>query len=217
MRHTFFLTSLLFLLTACQQVPELDYEAQKTATFQKAAIAGPHPLATEVGLEVLQSGGNAIDAAVAVKLAMAVVYPRAGNLGGGGFLVYRDKDGAIDALDYRERAPAAADRDMYLDEQGDVVPGLSTRGHLAVGVPGAVAGMEAMHQKYGSMPWAELVKPAVRLASAGYRLSQAEVDRIKDYHEDFLEFNEYTPFSDSSVVEGTLVKQPDLANTLKRI
>ncbi|MEM1359765.1 MAG: gamma-glutamyltransferase [Bacteroidota bacterium] len=217
MRHTFFLFTLLLLLTACQQIPELDYVAQKTATYQNAAVAGPHPLATEVGLQILESGGNAIDAAVAVKLAMAVVYPRAGNLGGGGFLVYRDKDGAIDALDYRERAPAAADRDMYLDDNGDVVPGLSTRGHLAVGVPGTVAGMEAMHQKYGTMPWAELVKPAVQLAAKGYRLSQAEVNRIKDYHDDFLEFNEHTPFSDSSVVEGTLVKQPDLANTLKRI
>ncbi|MEL7159770.1 MAG: gamma-glutamyltransferase [Bacteroidota bacterium] len=217
MRIPLSLLGLLALLSTCQQIPELDYTAQKSASFAKAAIAGPHPLATEVGLNVLKNGGNAIDAAVAVKLAMAVVYPRAGNLGGGGFLVYRDKDGNSDALDYRERAPAAADRDMYLDENGDVVQGLSTRGHLAVGVPGAVAGMVAMHEKYGTKPWAELVQPAVKLAAKGYRLSQTEVDRLKRYHTDFLEFNESTPFSDSTVVEGTLIKQPDLAATLTRI
>ncbi|MEM9931270.1 MAG: gamma-glutamyltransferase, partial [Bacteroidota bacterium] len=185
--------------------------------FSKAAIAGPHPKATEVGLEVLKNGGNAIDAAVAVQLAMAVVYPRAGNIGGGGFLVYRDKDGEVSTLDYRERAPAAADRDMYLDEAGDVIPKLSTFGHLAVGIPGTVAGIEAMHQKYGSKPWDELVGYAIELAQQGYRLSQAEVNRLKRYHEDFVAMNEDTPFSDSSVVEGTLVKQPDLAQTLQRI
>ncbi|MEO0732256.1 MAG: gamma-glutamyltransferase [Bacteroidota bacterium] len=215
MRITLFL--LVMLLTACQQVPQIDYTAQKSAIYTKAAIAGPHPLATEVGLDVLKNGGNAIDAAVAVKLAMAVVYPRAGNLGGGGFLVYRDKEGKTDALDYRERAPGAADRDMYLDENGDVVKGLSTRGHLAVGVPGAVAGMVAMHEKFGTQPWAELVQPAIDLARDGYRLSRAEVNRLKRYHADFLEFNEDTPFSDSTVVEGALVKQPDLAATLSRI
>ncbi|MFK8163458.1 MAG: gamma-glutamyltransferase, partial [Lewinella sp.] len=108
------------LLTNCRQELQIDYVAEKTATFSTAAIAGPHPKATEVGLEVLRNGGNAIDAAVAMQFAMAVVYPRAGNIGGGGFLVYRDKDGNAEALDYRERAPAAASRDMYLDEEENV-------------------------------------------------------------------------------------------------
>lgn len=207
----------LFLFTNCRQSPGLDYVAEKTGTFPTAAIAGPHPKATEVGLEVLKNGGNAIDAAVAMQLAMAVVYPRAGNIGGGGFLVYRDKDGNAETLDYRERAPAAASRDMYLDENGDVIPKLSTYGHLAVGVPGTVAGIEAMHKKYGSKPWDELVGYAIDLAQNGYRLSQAEVNRLKTYHADFAEFNAQTPFSDSTVVEGTLIKQPDLAKTLARI
>jgi len=209
---------LLLLSGACRETPKPDYTAQKTATFSRAAVAGPHPLAVEVGLDVLKKGGNAIDAAVAVKLAMAVVYPRAGNIGGGGFLVYRAANGDIDALDYRERAPAAAGRDMYLDDAGDVIPGLSTRGHLAVGVPGAVAGIEAMHKKYGSKPWTELVKYSIDLATNGYRISQSEVDRFKKYHTDFTDLNEASmPFLDTNVVEGSLIKQPDLAATLTRI
>ncbi len=126
MRITLFCLFACLLLTACREEPYLDYVAEKSANFPTAAIAGPHPLATEVGLEVLKNGGNSIDAAVAIQFAMAVVYPRAGNIGGGGFLVYRDKDGRAETLDYRERAPAAANRDMYLDEAGDVIPNLST-------------------------------------------------------------------------------------------
>lgn len=217
MRLLFICLAAGFLFTGCRQEYKIDYVAQKTAMFPTAAIAGPHPKATEVGLEVLKNGGNAIDAAVAMQFAMAVVYPRAGNIGGGGFLVYRDKDGNTTTLDYRERAPAAANRDMYLDEEGNVIPGLSTRGHLAVGVPGTVAGITAMHEKYGSKPWGELVTPAINLAQHGYRLSQAEVGRLKRYHHDFKEFNEDTPFSDSTMVEGQLMIQLNLAGTLSRI
>ncbi|MFT4685726.1 MAG: gamma-glutamyltranspeptidase/glutathione hydrolase, partial [Neolewinella sp.] len=117
MRHLLLCLLTFSLLTTCRQAPQIDYSAEKTGTFTKAAIASPHPKVTEVGLKVLKNGGNAIDAAVAMQFAMAVVYPRAGNIGGGGFLVYRDKDGKSEALDYRERAPAAASRDMYLDEE----------------------------------------------------------------------------------------------------
>jgi len=205
------------LLTTCRQTPRLDYAAEKTATFASAAVAGPHPLATEVGLEVLKNGGSAIDAAVAVQFAMAVVYPRAGNIGGGGFLVYRNADGAVEALDYRERAPAAASRDMYLDANGDVMPGVSTRGHKAVGVPGTVAGIAEMHRKHGTKPWGELVGYAIDLAENGYRLSQSEVDRLKKYHADLAEFNTDSPFLDTTYVEGSLVKQAELAATLSRI
>ncbi len=217
MRLPLIVTLLCLLLTACQQVPEVDYVAQKSADYTKAAIAGPHPLATEAGLEVLRNGGNAIDAAVAIQFTMAVVYPRAGNIGGGGFMVYRAASGAIKTLDYREKAPAAASRNMYLDEEENVVPGLSTRGHLAVGVPGTVAGIGEMYRQHGSMAWDELMSYAIKYASEGYRLSQSEVDRIKRYHDDFIEFNENTAFSDTSVVAGTLIKQPELAATLIRI
>lgn len=215
----FLLTILLFslILFTCQQVPQLDYEAQKSATYSKAAIAGPHPLATKAGLEVLENGGNAIDAAVAMQFTMAVVYPRAGNLGGGGFLVYRAASGLTTTLDYREKAPAAASRNMYLDEEENVISGLSTRGHLAIGVPGTVAGIGEMYERYGSKPWDELLSYAIKYASEGYRLSESEIGRLKRYHNDFIEFNDNTPFSDSSMVVGTLVKQPDLAATLLRI
>jgi len=178
MKYLPLLTALLLL--GCRQEPRVDYRADKSATYPTAAIAGPHPLATRVGLEVLRSGGNAIDAAVAMQFAMAVVYPRAGNIGGGGFLVYRPAEGgeAI-TLDYREVAPAAARRDMYLDDSGNVTPDLSTRGHLAVGVPGTVAGIGAMHERFGSLAWPKLVQPAIDYATEGYRLSESEVNRIK--------------------------------------
>ena len=207
----------LLLYFGCRRVPGVDYEAQKSATYPTAAVVGPHPLATRVGREVLARGGNAIDAAVAVQFAMAVVYPRAGNIGGGGFLVYRGSNGETLSLDYRETAPSAASRDMYLDSAGNVTNGLSTRGHLAVGVPGTVAGIAAMHERLGSLPWADLLQPAIDFARGGYRLSQSEVDRIKRYHQDFVEFNDHTPFSDSTLGAGAQVKQPDLAATLTRI
>ena len=213
----YLLCTLPFLFFGCGEKPRVDYLAQKSEVFTTAGVAGPHPLATRVANDVLRRGGNAIDAAVAMQFAMAVVYPRAGNIGGGGFLVYRAADGSTAALDYRETAPAAAGRDMYLDSLGDVRPGLSTRGHLAVGVPGTVAGIAAMHDSLGSLPWAELVQPAIDYAAEGYRLSPSEVERIKRYHADFIEFNADTPFSDSSVVAGSLVRQPDLAATLRRI
>ena len=205
------------LMLGCRTTPQVDYVAQKTATFGTAAVAGPHPLATAVAETVLREGGNAIDAAVAMQFAMAVVYPRAGNLGGGGFMVYRDADGTATSLDYRERAPAAASRDMYLDAAGDIIPNMSTLGHRAVGVPGTVAGIVAMHERYGSKPWAELVAPAVALAQDGYRLSQSEVGRLKRYHAELAQFNDNSPFLDSAAVAGTLVRQPDLAATLGRI
>lgn len=209
---------LLFLFVfGCREAPKVDYEAEKSGAYATAAIAGPHPLATKVGLEVLERGGNAIDAAVAMQFTMAVVYPRAGNIGGGGFLVYRPADGEPITLDYREMAPAAASRDMYLDAEGNVTPDLSTRGHLAVGVPGTVAGIYAMHERLGSLGWSSLVQPAIDLAIQGYRISESEIARLKRYHDDFNEFNDFTPFSDSNMVAGTRVRQADLGATLSRI
>lgn len=193
------------------------YEVQHSAVYDSAAISGPHPLATEVGQQVMHTGGNAIDAAVAVQLAMAVCYPRAGNLGGGGFMVYRTADGSVESLDYREVAPAAAYRDMYLDTAGLVVAGRSTAGHLAVGVPGTVAGLEAMHRRYGSMPWRALVKPAIRLAKEGYLLSAAEAQRLNYYHDDIQRYNDSSPMLEAPFEAGTRLVQHDLAATLERI
>lgn len=210
------LALLVISLSACRQVPQL-MPAEKTAIFSNAALTTPHPISSQVGLDVLKQGGNAIDAAVAVQFAMAVVFPRAGNLGGGGFLVYRPNTGPVRALDYREKAPAAADRDMYLDENEEVIPGLSTRGHMAVGVPGTVAGIANMHAEYGSLSWEELVQPAIDLARYGYALTQSEINRFYRYQEDFRAFNQESPFLADSFQLGQVFYQYDLAKTLERI
>ena len=136
-------------------------------------------LATKVGVDVLKKGGNAIDAAVAVGYALAVVYPAAGNLGGGGFMTIELADGRKTFLDFREKAPLAAKPDMYLDASGNVIKGASTLGHLAVGVPGSVSGMEMAREKYGTMKRADLLSPAIRLAEKGFELQQGDVDMFR--------------------------------------
>jgi gamma-glutamyltranspeptidase/glutathione hydrolase len=142
-------------------------------------------LASHVGVDVLKSGGNAVDAAVAVGYALAVVYPAAGNLGGGGFMTIQLADGRKTFLDFREKAPLAATADMYLDKDGNVVPDLSTRGHLAVGVPGTVSGMELALSKYGTKPRKEVIAPAIKLAEDGFVLEQGDVDLL-DYATDMF-------------------------------
>ncbi|TPE43105.1 gamma-glutamyltransferase [Pontibacter mangrovi] len=182
-------------------------------------VVSAHPLASEVGAAIMRRGGNAMDAAIAVQFALAVVYPDAGNIGGGGFLVLRQKDGRTDALDYREKAPAAASRDMYLDEAGEVVEDLSLKGHLAAGVPGTVDGMVAAHRKYGSMPWRELVQPAIALASNGFPLTAKEAAKLNRQQEDFLEYNTQRPdfILRENWEEGDTIRLPELAQALIRI
>lgn len=207
----------VLLLSACRSHLPV-YRVQQSLVARKAAVVSPHPLATDIGVAVLRKGGNAVDAAVAVQLAIAVVYPRAGNIGGGGFMLIRQPDGAADALDYREKAPAAASRDMYLDDAGNPVAGLSVRGHLAAGVPGTVAGLAEAHRKYGRLPWAELVAPAVRLARRGYAVSETEARRLSNFQEDFRAFNgPGCPFVRANWQPGDKLVQTDLAAALERI
>ncbi|GAA4374751.1 gamma-glutamyltransferase [Hymenobacter koreensis] len=163
-----------------------------------AMVVSAHPEATRIGLDVLRRGGNAYDATVAVQFALAVCLPVAGNIGGGGFVVYRGADGSVGALDFRETAPAAASRDMYLDAQGNVVPNLSTTGHRAVGVPGSVAGMWELHQKLGKLPWQELVEPARNLAFE-LRLTAKEAEGLNGQREAFKRLNP----------DGTVYLRPD--------
>src|SRR5437773_8687006 len=144
----------------------------RTVTAPHAMVVTAHPLATQVGVDILKQGGNAIDAAVAVGFALEVVLPDAGNIGGGGFIVHRTAKGEVAALDYREAAPAAATHDMYLDSAGNPTD-KSVVGHLAAGVPGSVAGLYEAWQKYGSLPWATLVAPAIRLAGGGHVVDSA--------------------------------------------
>src|SRR5436190_23731607 len=155
--------ALLFLVScaAPSAVPVLD----------GGVVASPEPHASEVGAAVLRDGGNAVDAAIAIQFALAVTFPNAGNLGGGGFMLVHTAEGES-AIDYRETAPAAAHRDLFLDAKGDVVPGLSLHTAKAAGVPGTVAGMWQAHRKFGSLPWKRLVAPAIKLADDGWILDR---------------------------------------------
>jgi len=191
-----------------------------SVTGNNGVVVTAQPLATEVGIEILRAGGNAFDAAVAVQFALEVVYPQAGNIAGGGFLVYRTQSGDIGALDFREKAPIKAHRDMYLDADGEVVPGLSRDGALSVGVPGSVAGMLAMHQRFGRLPWQQLLQPAIDLASHGFKLTAFEAQEINKTQTELksVNLNESVPFiRDQPFVEGETIRLPILATTLKRI
>nr|WP_202621908.1 gamma-glutamyltransferase [Pontibacter russatus] len=182
-------------------------------------VVSAHPEASRVGMGILQKGGNAYDAAIATQFALAVVLPAAGNIGGGGFLVYRQPDGEIGSLDYRETAPAAATETMYQDSAGNVLEGLSTGGHLAAGVPGTVDGMVKLHQKLGSLPWAALVQPAIDLATNGVVLTEREASGLNSSKAAFIELNHHIPYlvRDAIWQAGDTLRHPDLARTLTRI
>ena len=212
------LVSISILLFNCRVAPKTETEPiVKSATGKKAMVVSAHPLATKVGVNILKKGGNAVDAAIAVQYALAVVYPRAGNIGGGGFMVIRTKDGKYASLDYREKAPKAGSRDMYLDEKGNVIPGLSRNGHLATGVPGTVDGLFEAHKKYGKLgDFKQLIQPAIDLAANGFALTPLEVDRLNRYKETFEKYNTsknaFTP--KNTWQKGDKLIQKDLANTL---
>ncbi|QOI98107.1 MAG: gamma-glutamyltransferase [Flammeovirgaceae bacterium] len=184
-----------------------------------AMVVSAHPLASKVGADIMRRGGNAVDAAIATQFALAVVYPVAGNIGGGGFMVARFKDGTVDALDYREKAPAAAHPDMYLAETGAAIPELSARGHLSAGVPGTVAGLVDAHQKYGKLPWKDLVQPAIDLASNGFTLTEKEARGLNSAAEDFRKYNTVLPdhLLRDEWKEGDSIKHIDLGRALERI
>ena len=194
--------------------------SERPVAAEKGMVVSAQHLATQVGVNILKRGGNAIDAAVAVGYALAVVYPAAGNLGGGGFMTIWFADGRKTFLDFREKAPHAASQNMYLDKDGNVIKGLSTIGWLAVGVPGTVSGLEYARKKYGTMTRAALIEPAIELAEDGFTLEQGDVDMLASATEDFKRFpatteiflNKGLPF-----VAGQRLVQRDLANTLRLI
>ncbi len=194
-------------------------EYDKIAESYEGMVVSAHPIATKVGVEILRSGGNAVDAAIAVQLALAVVYPRAGNIGGGGFMIYRSASGETAALDFREKAPALAHRDMYLNGDGEVIPDLSTSGALAVGVPGTIAGIFAAHKRYGSLPVQKLFQPAIRIAKEGHAITADEAERLNEMQKVFKKHNSGDiPFiRDTKWREGDSITHPHLAETLQRI
>ena len=197
--------------------------APKGVYGDEAMVVSAHFLASEVGADVLKNGGNAFDAAVAVNFALAVVYQQAGNIGGGGVMVYRTADGDSGTLDFRERAPVKASADMYLDDNGKVIKGLSLRGPLAVGVPGSVAGMEALHARFGSVAWDALIRPSINLAQDGFVLTEKAAREFNRFQKDFAAVNRFRPVvlkeggPDAKWREGERIKFPALARTLQRI
>lgn len=226
MRNLFFFLTVIFFVS-CKSSSNIvgpnnainpyQYSSNKKSIAKNGAVASAHPLASKTGIEIMRSGGNAFDAAVSVQLALAVVYPNAGNLGGGGFLVARTATGELISLDYREMAPGAAHRDMYLDAAGNVMEGISLNGHLASGVPGTVAGLfETM--KHAKLPFEKLIQPAIDLAEKGFVISDREAASLNRIQDELVKYNtQPNAFQKNNWKGGDTLVQTDLANTLKRI
>ncbi len=191
------------------------------ARGKQVMVVSASPEASQAGLEILRQGGNAVDAAVAVGFALAVTLPEAGNIGGGGFMIIHDPERGVEtSVDFREAAPAAAYRDMYLDEAGNVAEGRSTVGHLASGVPGSVAGMHLAWKQYGRLPWKSLLQPAIRLAQQGFAVSYTSsrsLERAAELLEQFPESRRIFLRDGQLYREGELLRQPELARTLELI
>ncbi len=218
MRYLYFLSIVVLYFQSCSIPEPSEEESTQRLVTDSAMVVSAHPVASEVGVAILRAGGNAVDAAIAVQFALAVVHPSAGNLGGGGFMVVREKDGKTNSLDFREAAPLAATRDMYLDGEGNVIDGLSLRGHRASGVPGTVDGMLNAHQKYGSLPWKDLLQPAIDIAETGVRLTAREARGLNAIAESLREYNTVSPeHLLQEWKQGELFVQKDLAATLRRI
>ncbi len=199
-------------------VDPYHYSIQKKVIAENGAVVSAHALASKVGVEILKTGGNAIDAAIATQLALAVVYPQAGNIGGGGFMVARLNNGQLIALDYREMAPGKASPDMYIDADGKARTDKSQDGHLSSGVPGIVAGLFAS-LKYAKLPFAKLIQPAIDFAEKGFAISKTEANSLNELQDELKQFNTAMPVfvKDIPWKEGDTLIQTDLANTLKRI
>ena len=184
---------------------------------EKAMVVSARIEASQVGSDILKKGGNAYDAMIATQLALAVVYPQAGNIGGGGFMVHRDNKGNTGALDFREKAPLLSDKDMYLDEKGNVIPGKSSFGVYSSGVPGSVAGIVEVYEKYGSLPFKDLVQPAIDLARNGYKITENQARSLNRTRKRFQKANNYKIAYEGEWKEGDVVKLEEFAQTLERI
>ena len=191
--------------------------AQSGLVADKAMVASAREEASKIGVAIIKKGGNAFDAMVATELALAVAYPYAGNIGGGGFMVYRKANGETGSLDYREKAPWAATKNMYLDKNGIIIPDKSTDSPLAIGVPGTIAGVFAVHEKLGSLPMSEIMKPVIELAEKGVVVTKKQEKSLNVYRESIIKANGATTKFASVFKENDTIKYPALAETLKRI
>ena len=200
-----------------KDINPFNYSSNKKIVCSNGAVVSAHPLASKVGLDILKQGGNAVDAAIATQLALAVVYPNAGNLGGGGFFVARLSDGQLKSIDYREMAPGQAHRDMYLNKNGDPLFEKSQEGHLSSGVPGTVAGLFASY-KYAKLPFEKLIQPAIELAEKGFCITEKEARSFNGLQAALVKYNTVnSAFLKDNWKKGDTLIQTDLANTLKRI
>ncbi len=205
------LFSLFFFINCKTKAPEIG------VISEKAMVVSARKEASKIGVAILQKGGNAFDAMVATELALAVAYPYAGNLGGGGFMVYRKKSGEIGALDYREKAPLASTHNMYLDSIGNVIEGKSILGAMAVGVPGTVAGVFEAHKKFGSLAIEDIIQPVIDLAKKGVIVTEKQEKRIKKHQPNFLKVNKNPILFDKAWKKGDTIKYNALAETLIKI
>src|ERR1700722_15481636 len=210
---------LLLLAAVLSSVQGLQASTVSPVHARHAIVASVHELASRTGADIMLAGGNAVDAAVATGFALAVVHPEAGNLGGGGFMMVRMADGATHFIDYREKAPAAATANMYLDAHGNIIEGVSVVGYKAIGVPGSVAGMVYAEQKYGKLTLKQVIAPAIKLAREGYALTWEDARDLRnetsmaafpDSHRIFQRDGKYYG-------QGEVFRQPELAQTLERI
>ncbi|MDX1271054.1 gamma-glutamyltransferase [Bizionia paragorgiae] len=212
---------ILLLIWSCKPTSEKASSKNITHTRgvigKQAMVVSARVEASEIGKLILEQGGNAFDAMMATELALAVSYPYAGNIGGGGFMVYRLNNGDIGALDYREKAPMAATTDMYLDENGEVIPELSTQGALAVGVPGTIAGVFAAHQKFGTLPIKTILTPVIALAKRGVIVTEKQEARLHEKRSDFLKTNTDTIHLALPWKTNDTISYPNLARTLENI
>lgn len=200
---------IVIFITFCQ--------AQTGLITSKAMVVSAREEASQIGVEIMKKGGNAFDAMVATELALAVSYPYAGNIGGGGFMVYRLQNGETGALDYREKAPMKATKDMYLDANGNVIPNLSTDGALAVGVPGTIAGIFAVHEKFGKLSIHEIMKPVIALAKKGVVITSKQANQLYAYQEDIVKVSGKKTIYSKKYKVGDTIKYIGLAQTLTKI
>ena len=216
MKKLLFLVVISSLSISCKEEVSPSNKITGLIT-DKAMVVSARVEASEIGSEILKKGGNAFDAMMATELALAVSYPVAGNIGGGGFMIYRKSDGETGALDYREKAPLAASRDMYLDKEGNIIKGKSTSGANAVGVPGTVAGVFKSHERFGKLPVEEILKPVIELAEKGVVVTKKQEKRIQRHRNAFKKVNKDSILLLNHWKEGDTIKYIALANTLKRI
>ncbi|WP_149275736.1 gamma-glutamyltransferase [Pareuzebyella sediminis] len=211
--HLYFLIGTFLFFVHCKKQP-----ATPTGLVTpEAMVVSAREEASRIGIEILKKGGNAFDAMVATEMALVVAFPFAGNLGGGGFMVYRKNDGDVGGLDYREKAPLAAHKDMYLDSLGKVIPDMSTKGATAIGVPGTVAGILAVHKKFGSLPLAVIFEPVIELAEKGVVVTENQAKSFERSRDLILEVNDSTTTFPIMAKAFDTVRYPALAQTMRRI